>query len=372
MPKSVNKTKHIEYTAVTMTGGGNYDNAEEEEDEEEEEIRTDSYHQIRAVDSSSPATHHYQCENCHHVMVNTPVMSPTGSGTEITGDGITGDGITRTGTKISKDLIDFGEEEDIINRNCVRGAAAAVATTTDEFEHHCCHDDDDDDDDDTFIVENKIRPCSLRKGFYHPTFGDEETCLTETGECSACPMMLDSCDEEEVEVMQQVYQEHTLEVYDTSVFKQDECLFGADRGFHIVALSMAAIPFVFLITCVISGYLGVLTWYNIFLYFYERRGVLCRITVCPFLVLIFPPVIVLIIVGLSTYTAIGQLSWFLSAWKISISDFEKGFFAWMCIYLELKECCPYEVIIITEEEDLEGFADEVANIGESTPPITPV
>ena len=283
MPKSVNKTKHLDYTTMA---GGDYD-------EDEEEIMTDSFH----------------CDACNHSNNNT--------------------------TKFTKDLIDLstGSEEDIINRN--------IEVREIRLENPCTSD--------------QHKPCL--RGSYH-----EDEYITDTGECSACPML----DEEPI------YQEHTLEVYDTSVFKQDECLFGVDRGFHIVVLSLVAIPFVFLITCVISGYLGVLTWYNVFLHYYEQRGVFCRITVCPFLILIFPPVLVIIILGLSTYTAIGQLSWFLSAWKASISDFEKGFFAWLCIYLELKECCPYEVIVITEEEDVEGFADEVAGIGESTPPITPV
>lgn len=118
-------------------------------------------------------------------------------------------------------------------------------------------------------------------------------------------------------------------------------------GIHILIWSIICIPFSFLISTAHSFGLGTLTWYNIFTLFSEEKSVGWRILVSPFLILFYPFIIVLLSIGLGVYAAVKQISWVWDSWLKEISDFEKGFYGWLCNALDLSECSPYEVVVLS-------------------------
>lgn len=130
------------------------------------------------------------------------------------------------------------------------------------------------------------------------------------------------------------------------------------EGPHIVLFSVLSIPFVFLCAICVTGYTGILTWYNVFLHFFDERTLLHRLTICPLLILTLPPILIVITLALSVYASIHQLSWHLEYWWDSVRDLEKGFFAKICTRLGLTDCCPYEVIIRREDDDSFELAAE--------------
>ncbi|XP_022081757.1 transmembrane protein 169-like [Acanthaster planci] len=132
---------------------------------------------------------------------------------------------------------------------------------------------------------------------------------------------------------------------------EDGCIYSPQQGPHIIILTFLCIPFVFATALVVNTYLGILTWYNIFLYYYDDRGWIHRIVVCPVLILLCPPVILVTALVVSLYSSVRQLSWYLSSWRTSVTDLEKGFYAWLCHQLGLPNCSPYEVITLDDYEE---------------------
>lgn len=126
------------------------------------------------------------------------------------------------------------------------------------------------------------------------------------------------------------------------------CVCSLTAGVHILVLSIICLPFVAAYTSVYSFYIGTLTWYNIFNYFNEEKSYLHKLVMSPLLVLAYPVGIFLCTIGLGIYAGIIQLSLSLTRWYNEITDIEKGFYGWLCSFLHLSDCSPYEVVILTD------------------------
>ena len=131
---------------------------------------------------------------------------------------------------------------------------------------------------------------------------------------------------------------------------EKKCSCGLTSGLHIVLLGMLCFPFVLLPALLVCMYFGLLTWHNVFSYFYDERTIFHRIFLCPLLVLSFPLLIVGISVGLAFYSAFVQISWSYDDWKSEIGSFEKGFYGWLCSSLSLESCSPYSVVVIADPD----------------------
>ena len=132
-----------------------------------------------------------------------------------------------------------------------------------------------------------------------------------------------------------------------------ECLFAADKGPHIFLLSIIFMPFSFISSLFISFYLGTLTWYNAIVYFSEERTVWHKVFLCPVLIITFPFTICLSALGIALYSCVMQLSWFMGHWCSQIRDFEKGFYGWLCDFLNLSRCSPYDIVVLNESGEVE-------------------
>lgn len=126
--------------------------------------------------------------------------------------------------------------------------------------------------------------------------------------------------------------------------------FTGSSGPHIVLLSICCSPLVFTCAVFYNAYLGVLTWYNIFLHFYDEKTFLHRVTLCPLLIFIFPPALLLAVLVISVYTAVKQISWDIYRWKYDVCDLERGAYAKLCLKIGLQQCCPYETVIMQTDE----------------------
>ncbi|XP_077993827.1 transmembrane protein 169-like [Glandiceps talaboti] len=129
----------------------------------------------------------------------------------------------------------------------------------------------------------------------------------------------------------------------------EDCVWGFDKGIHIVLFSFICVPVAFIASFVVAGYLGTITWYNIFVHFYDDKGFGYRILLCPVLIIFYPPVIVILTLAIALYAAVIQISWFLTSWKRDFKDFEKGFYGWLCSKLGLEDYCAYDVVEVTGE-----------------------
>lgn len=119
-------------------------------------------------------------------------------------------------------------------------------------------------------------------------------------------------------------------------------------GMHIFLLSLVSLPFVVLVTGVYAFYIGTLTWYNMFTYFNEEKSCFYRLLMSPLLVVAYPFGIVLCTIGLAVYSGLVQISTKFAKWTNEIADIEKGFYGWLCGFLHLSDCSPYEVVILTD------------------------
>lgn len=128
----------------------------------------------------------------------------------------------------------------------------------------------------------------------------------------------------------------------------DCCSCSPTTGMHILILSIICLPFVIAYTSVYSFYIGTLTWYNIFNYFNEEKSYFMKFLMSPLLILTYPVGICLCTIGLGIYAGIVQLSLSLKRWYNEITDVEKGFYGWLCSFLHLSDCSPYEVVILTD------------------------
>lgn len=128
----------------------------------------------------------------------------------------------------------------------------------------------------------------------------------------------------------------------------DYCVCSLTTGIHILVLSIVCLPFVAAYTSIYSFYIGTLTWYNIFNYFNEEKSYLHKLFMSPLLILTYPFGICLCTIGLGIYAGIVQLSLSLKRWYNEITDIEKGFYGWLCSFMRLSDCSPYEVVILTD------------------------
>ncbi|XP_002131717.2 transmembrane protein 169-like [Ciona intestinalis] len=130
----------------------------------------------------------------------------------------------------------------------------------------------------------------------------------------------------------------------------DGCRCRIDAGPHIILLGILCWPFIFIGSFFVCFYFGLLTWYNIFSYFYDERTICHRITLCPLLVLFFPGLIMVFTTSISFYAAFAQLTCSFEDWRSEVGSFEKGFYGWLCSWLDIESCSPYMVITLTESE----------------------
>lgn len=129
--------------------------------------------------------------------------------------------------------------------------------------------------------------------------------------------------------------------------KKSCCVCSLKSGMHIFLLSLLSLPFVVLITSIYAFYIGTITWYNMFSCALEK-SYLHRLVMSPLLVIAYPIGILLCTIGLAVYSGIVQISTQFTKWSNEIADIEKGFFGWLCNFLHLADCSPYEVVILTD------------------------
>lgn len=122
-------------------------------------------------------------------------------------------------------------------------------------------------------------------------------------------------------------------------------------GLHIIFLGILCFPFVFLAAILVCFYFGLLTWHNVFSYFYDEKTLAHRIFICPLLILIFPIFIILTAFCISIYAAAIQISWSYENWKNEIGSFEKGFYGWLCSWLSIESCSPYSVVVLADPDN---------------------
>lgn len=130
--------------------------------------------------------------------------------------------------------------------------------------------------------------------------------------------------------------------------KKSCCVCSFTSGVHILLLSLLSLPFVVVITSIYAFYIGTITWYNMFNFFNEEKSYLHKLVMSPLLVIAYPIGIVLCTIGLAIYSGIIQISTNWGKWSNEIGDIEKGFYGWLCNFLHLSDCSPYEVVILTE------------------------
>ena len=105
--------------------------------------------------------------------------------------------------------------------------------------------------------------------------------------------------EDELSKLQQSY------IEDEKV--DDSCVWGLDKGLHIVLLTLLCIPFAFLASVAMSFYIGSIAWYNVFINLSEERTVWHKIFLCPILIFTFPIFIVLSALCIGLYASIIQV-----------------------------------------------------------------
>lgn len=120
------------------------------------------------------------------------------------------------------------------------------------------------------------------------------------------------------------------------------------NGLHIFLFSLICIPFVACISAMYSFYMGTMTWYNIFTHVTEDLSCFKKVLLAPIVILSYPFLIVIFTVGLGLYAGVAQLTFSWTNWWKDVCDFEKGFYGWLCNFLGMSECSPYEVVILMD------------------------
>ncbi|XP_069792202.1 transmembrane protein 169 isoform X2 [Narcine bancroftii] len=136
--------------------------------------------------------------------------------------------------------------------------------------------------------------------------------------------------------------------------REEPCDVGLYWGPHVVFWSLLCAPVIFVLSFVVSFHYGTITWYNIFLVYNEERTFWHKITICPFLIVFYPVLIVVVSLSISVYTAITQISWSLAEWWQAVRDLEKGFCGWLSGKLGLEDCSPYSIVELLESENVSG------------------
>ncbi|XP_027880249.1 transmembrane protein 169 [Xiphophorus couchianus] len=133
-----------------------------------------------------------------------------------------------------------------------------------------------------------------------------------------------------------------------------KCTLGVCQGPHVVLWSISCAPVVFLLSFITSFYYGTLTWYNVFLVYNEERTFWHKITICPFLIIFYPVLIMPLALSLALYSAVVQVSWAFSEWWLAVRDLEKGFCGWACGKLGLEDCSPYSIVELLDSDTVSG------------------
>ncbi|XP_076337376.1 transmembrane protein 169 [Tachypleus tridentatus] len=147
--------------------------------------------------------------------------------------------------------------------------------------------------------------------------------------------------------------------------EEDDCFFGAKKGPHVFFLSLLLAPLVFCVSAAYSFYIGTMTWYNILVLFTEKKTVWHKIFVSPLLIIFYPFLIMMPTVGLGLYASVIQLSWQFDLWKQEVLDWEKGFYGWLCCSLNIEDCSPYEVVILTEIQGADSAKQKKAVVADT-------
>lgn len=130
-------------------------------------------------------------------------------------------------------------------------------------------------------------------------------------------------------------------------------------GLHIALFSVICLPAAFVASLCVSFYYGASAWYNLYLYFSEEKTIWHKVFICPVLILTFPFTVGFSSVGVAVFAAFVQISWFYSSWRAEFLDFDKGFYGWLCNKLGLPQCCPYELITVNNESELEPMRTDL-------------
>lgn len=133
-----------------------------------------------------------------------------------------------------------------------------------------------------------------------------------------------------------------------------KCRLGVAQGPHVLLWSISCVPMVFLLSFITSFYYGTLTWYNVFLVYNEERTFWHKITICPFLIIFYPVLIMPMALSLALYSAVVQVSWAFSEWWQAVRDLEKGFCGWACGKMGLEDCSPYSVVELLDSDTVSG------------------
>lgn len=177
------------------------------------------------------------------------------------------------------------------------------------------------------------------------TSNTQETCLMMTGTVKRGKKAGQSLD-----VRINMSREE-LEVLDANIIaksRQSWVACGRTTGPHITLWTLFCFPFAVLAGSVYSFYLGTLTWYNFFSSLTEDSPVIWSILLAPLVVLFYPFFIVVCTLSLGLYAGVAQISWFFDSWLKEITDLEKGFYGWLCSVVDMEDCSPYEVIVLTD------------------------
>ncbi|TRY68945.1 hypothetical protein TCAL_03772 [Tigriopus californicus] len=129
----------------------------------------------------------------------------------------------------------------------------------------------------------------------------------------------------------------------------DRCFCGLQRGIHIFLFSLVCLPLFWVVATWQAFYLGTLTWYNIFIYYNEDRTC-CHKLLSPFVLLAYPLWIIPITVLVGLFGGLYQISWYFDSWCTAIAALDGGFFGWFCNWLDVPDCCPYQVILLSAND----------------------
>uniref|UniRef100_UPI00358FB39D transmembrane protein 169 n=1 Tax=Myxine glutinosa TaxID=7769 RepID=UPI00358FB39D len=133
---------------------------------------------------------------------------------------------------------------------------------------------------------------------------------------------------------------------------RSRCRCGLARGPHVVVWSVLCAPFVFAVALVVAFYYGTITWYNVFLVYNEQRTFWHKVTLCPLLMLFYPPLIMAASIALALHAVTSQITCTFAMWWQAARDPEKGFFGWLCSHLGLEECAPYSIVELLDSQSL--------------------
>jgi hypothetical protein len=91
-----------------------------------------------------------------------------------------------------------------------------------------------------------------------------------------------------------------------------------------------------------------------FNYFNEEKNYFYKLLMSPLLIFAYPLTILCTTIGLGLYAGMKQLTCCFNRWLNEIGDMEKGFYGWLCGFVHLSDCSPYEVVILTEIREATG------------------